>query len=248
GKELLPSKNQACTATIARVINDDAMTEFEVRRLGENDVILDDWQIVTDEEQFELITQWNEDKDTSTIELKGNIPAINARDGIKMVLVETPGPNNSNDASHRVAMERAIKSNQQSMVLYVLNRWQLGISDDQSLLYSIKMAMSKGGREAHDRFVFIINKIDILNPSYNESVASVLSNVKQYLEDNGLINPVVIPVSAELTKLIRIKRFRGEDALTRKQKRDLNILIEQFVEEDDMNLLEHSRHDLPVSV
>ncbi|MEX9967653.1 dynamin family protein [Providencia stuartii] len=243
GKELLPSKNQACTATIARVINDDAMTEFEVRRLGENDVILDDWQIVTDEEQFELITQWNEDKDTSTIELKGNIPAINARDGIKMVLVDTPGPNNSNDNSHRVAMERAIKSNQQSMVLYVLNATQLGVNDDQSLLYSIKMAMSKGGREAHDRFVFIINKIDAYEP-----VASVLSNVKRYLEDNGLINPVVIPVSAELTKLIRIKRFRGEDALTRKQKRDLNNLIEQFVEEDDMNLLEHSRHGLPMSV
>ncbi|MEY0099255.1 dynamin family protein [Providencia stuartii] len=247
GKELLPSKNQACTATIARVINDDAMPEFKVRRLGEDDIILDDWQIVTDEDQFEVIARWNEDKDTSIIELKGNIPAIKARDGIQMVLVDTPGPNNSNDSSHRVAMERAIKSNQQSMVLYVLNATQVGVYDDQSLVNSIKEAMSKGGREAHDRFIFIVNKVDELD-SAKETAASVLSNVKNYLETNGLINPTVIPVSAELTKLIRIKRLYGEEALTSKQRRGLNNLIEQFVEEDDMNLLEHSRHDLPVSV
>ncbi|MFY3770821.1 MAG: hypothetical protein ACQEWL_21140 [Pseudomonadota bacterium] len=76
--------------------------------------------------------------------------------------------------------------------------------------------MSKGGREAHDRFIFIINKIDELDTDKKESVANVLSNVKQYLEENSLINPVVIPVSDELTKLIRIKRFHGENALTRK--------------------------------
>jgi GTPase Era involved in 16S rRNA processing len=247
GKELLPSKNEACNATIARVINEGSMQEFMVRRLGEDGEVIDDWQTVTEEEQLELVSQWNEDKATSTIELKGNIPAIYVRDGIQMVLVDTPGPNNSNDASHRAATVRAINNSQPSMVLYVLNATQLGVDDDNSLLGVIKEAMAKGGREAHDRFIFIANKIDTFDP-VKEPVASVITSVKTYLEKNGIINPVVIPVSAELAKLIRTKRFYGEDALTRKQKGMLNILVEQFVEEEGMNLLERSRNDLPRAV
>lgn len=247
GKELLPSKNEACTATIARVINEDTMQKFMARRLGIEGEVLDDWQNITEEEQLALVGQWNEDEATSTIELKGNIPAINVRDGIQMVLVDTPGPNNSNDASHRAATVRAINNSQPSMVLYVLNATQLGVDDDNSLLGLIKEAMSKGGREAHDRFIFIANKIDMLDPD-KETVISVIKNVKSYLEKNGIINPIVIPISAELAKLIRIKRFYGEDVLSRKQKRTLNSLIDQFVEEEDMNLLERSRNDLSRSV
>ena len=206
GKELLPSKNEACTVTIARLINEDSMEEFMVRRKGEDGAVIDDWQTVTEEEQLELVSQWNEDKATTTIELKGNIPAINVRDGIQMVLVDTPGPNNSNDASHRAATVRSISNSQPSMVLYVLNSTQLGVDDDNSLLGLIRDEMAKGGREAHDRFVFIANKIDTLD-SDKETVASVIINVKKYLEANGIINPIVIPISAELTKLIRIKHF-----------------------------------------
>lgn len=247
GKELLPSKNEACTATIARVINEDSMTNFMVRRLGKDDEVLDQWETVTEDEQLALVERWNEDERTSTIELKGNIPAIYVRDGIQMVLVDTPGPNNSNDASHRAATVRAINGSQPSMVLYVLNATQLGVDDDNSLLNLIKDAMAKGGREAHDRFIFIANKIDMLD-SDKETVSSVVKNVKSYLKNNGIINPIVIPISAELTKLIRIKRLHGEGCLSKKQKRTLNGLIEQFVEEEDMNLLEQSRNDLPRSI
>lgn len=247
GKELLPSKNEACTATIARVINEDSIQEFMVRRLGNEGEVIDDWQTVTEKEQLALVSQWNENELTSVIELKGNIPAIYVRDGIQMVLVDTPGPNNSNDASHRAATVRAINNSQPSMVLYVLNATQLSVKDDRDLLTLIKGAMSKGGREAHERFIFVANKIDTFD-SERETVGSVIKNVKKYLETNGIVNPIVIPVSAELTKLIRIKRYYGEDALTRKQKRSLNGLIDQFVEEEEMNLLEQVREDLPRSI
>lgn len=247
GTELLPSKQQACTATIARVINDDSMSTFNVRRLGNDGVIIDDWQIVEETERLDLITKWNEDKDTSTIEIKGNIPAINTRDGIQMVLVDTPGPNNSRDASHRAATERAIQSSQPSMVLYILNATQSGVDDDKSLLSSIKEAMSKGGREAQDRFIFIANKIDEYD-SDKETVSSAIHALKTYLENNGITNPIVIPASAELTKLIRIKRAYGEELLTNRQKRNLFMLTDQFVNEPDMNLLTRSRDDLSPSV
>ncbi|MAD44262.1 MAG: hypothetical protein CMH98_04580 [Oceanospirillaceae bacterium] len=131
--------------------------------------------------------------------------------------------------------------------LIQVNATQLGVNDDKGLLELIQKAMSDGGREAHDRFIFIANKIDVLD-SERESVSSVIDNVKKYLSDNGILNPLVIPVSAELAKLIRIKRNSGIDALSKKQKRLMNSLIDQFVEEEEMNLLEHVKYDIDRSI
>ena len=243
GKEVLPSKNEACTATIARMINDDSLTAFQARRLNHSAQVLDAWRELSDKDLLLTIEKWNDDEETSKIEVKGDIPEIKLREGIQLAFVDTPGPNNSNDASHRAATVKAINSSQPSMVLYILNSTQLGVEDDKELLDLIRDAMSQGGREAHDRFIFIANKIDMLD-SEKESVSGVINNVKKYLEKNGIINPLVIPVSAELAKLIRIKRNSGEDALTRRQKRLMEGLIDQFVEEDEMNLLEQVKKDI----
>lgn len=257
GRELLPSKNQACTASITRVINDDSKPNFEARRSckvaqdSEEVKLSDDWQEL--EDCSPLIRDWNEEKFpqkegdsennreekyvTSQIEIKGNIPTIHVRDGIQMVFVDTPGPNNSNDLSHNKTTVQAIQGHQPSMVLYVLNATNLGVEDDLSLLNLIRDEMAKGGRKAQDRFVFIANKIDQFDPENDdEPIAKVLENVKAYLQKNGIENPLIIPVSAELCKLIRIAREGAQ--LTRKQQNSLDNLTEQFVEEEGMNLLE----------
>jgi hypothetical protein len=244
GKELMPSKNEACTATIAKIYDHDDMKEFEARRLGCDEQILDEWKLVS----LDLISNWNDDPDTLTIEIKGNIPAINEREGVRLVLIDTPGPNNSRDDTHRRATLRAIKSKQPSMVLYVLNATQLSTDDDKNLLHLIKDAMADGGREAQDRFIFIANKIDNFDPEKGESVANALNNVREYLQRNGILNPIVIPASAELTKLIRMSEFQGRDTLSRKQKGSLNTFVELFFEEDEMNMLTHVKKDIDSSI
>lgn len=236
GKELMPSKNEACTATVVRIVDHDDMDDFLARQLSRENTVLCDWR----KAGVNLIAEWNENKATSTIEISGNIPAIQEREGVRLVLIDTPGPNNSrNDAHGKITA--AIMSDQPSMVLYILNTTQLSANDDQSLLVKIREAMSAGGREAQDRFIFIVNKIDVLDPEKGESVSKVLVNVKNYLVENGIKNPLIIPVSAELTKLLRIEEFEGSGVLSRSQRNNLSSFVDLFTEEQEMNMLEHSK-------
>ncbi|MFT5717149.1 MAG: GTPase Era involved in 16S rRNA processing [Oleiphilaceae bacterium] len=235
GKELMPAKNEACTATIAKISDHDEMEGFMARRTDNQQDMIDDWQ----EADSQLMDKWNNDTETSVIEIKGDVPAIDEREGIRLVLVDTPGPNNSRDAQHRQATTKAITDKNMSMVLYVLNATQLSTDDDKLLLSLIRDAMRSGGREAQDRFIFIANKIDNFDPEKGESVANALANVRTYLQDNGIENPLIVPASAELAKLLRVSRFEGKESLTRSQRGNLTNYTELFIEEADMNMLEH---------
>lgn len=244
GMELMPSKNEACTATISKIYDHDDMPHFEAKRTGHDGEQFSDWV----KADLKLIEEWNSSPDTSLIEIKGNIPTIQERAGIKLVLVDTPGPNNSRDESHRASTIKAIRGKQPSMVLYILNATQLSTDDDKELLDLINEAMAEGGREAQDRFIFIANKIDNFDPEKGESISGALNNVKQYLKVNGLDNPLIIPASAELAKLLRMAEYGGIDSLSRKQKGSLTSFIDLFIEEQDMNMLEHAKDSVDLHI
>ena len=244
GNELMPAKNEACTATIAKIEDYDGMKHFQATRFNTKQERINDWKDIEARERGKktLLEEWNDDEETSLIKIKGDIPAISTREGVRMVLVDTPGPNNSRDAEHKATTVKAIKEKQLSMVLYILNATQLSTNDDSTLLNLIKDTMAQGGREAQDRFIFIANKIDNFDPERGESVESALNNVVNYLKDNGIANPLVIPASAELTKLIRINRYEGKEGLTRSQRGNLGNFVELFTEEEEMNMLNHVKN------
>lgn len=235
GQDLMPSKNEACTATIARIEDCDEIENFTGRRLDASSEVIDDFKEVTKE----ILTEWNEDAQTSILDLKGNIKSVQQTDYAKLVFIDTPGPNNSRDLGHRKTMVDAINRKPLSMVLYVLNATQLNIDDDASLLELVSGTMKTGGRQAQDRFVFIANKIDAFDPEAGESVASALENAKSYLQSNGIENPLIIPASAELAKLIRMAKLNEE--LTRSQRNNLSSYTELFIEEDEMDMLNHAK-------
>jgi len=243
GKELMPAKNEACTATIAKISDHDDETQFTAKRTDHKQDMIDDWQLA----DAKLMERWNDDKNTSIIEIKGNIPAVKERESIRLVLVDTPGPNNSRDSEHRQATTKAISAKNMSMVLYVLNATQLSTDDDKTLLNMIKEAMNQGGREAQDRFIFIANKIDNFDPEKGEFVGKALKNVKEYLQYNGIDNPIIVPASAELAKLLRVSEFEGKDSLTRRQRGDLTNYTDLFIEVPDMNMLEHVKDSISKS-
>lgn len=245
GKELLPAKNEACTATIARIQDDDSAPLFTAQRFDKHGKALSDIK----EASNTLLSAWNEDSQTSRIEVKGNIPTVQQTDECTMVFVDTPGPNNSRNEDHRRITLEAIKSKPLSMILYILNSTQLSTKDDCSLLDQVCETMSAGGRQAQDRFIFIANKIDAFDPEKGESVTRALKNVKNYLQDQdsqgnirGIENPLIIPVSAQLAKLLRIKRNGGN--LTRSEKGDYAKFVDLFVQEPEMNMVEHVKHRL----
>jgi ribosome biogenesis GTPase A len=232
GKDLLPAANEATTATITRVADDKTTSAFRGRRIDK------DGQVVATVEDMELATveEWNRLDDTLLIDIEGNIQAIGKRDDVRLVLTDTPGPNNSQDEEHeRVTMGFVQDSKRNPLILYVLNASQLGTNDDKNLLGLVAEAMRKGGKQSKDRFIFVINKMDVFDPEKGEYLPSVLSRVEKYLVGNGIQNPLIYPVSANLARLIR----KPSDLHSRKERGDYRAMADLFSEEASMNMLQY---------
>lgn len=233
GYDLLPARNEATTATIARISDNDKMNgRFSAKRIGENEKVAD----TTDEATLETIEKWNSLEDTQRIDIEGNILAIKERDSVRLVLTDTPGPNNSQNGDHeRTTMGFIQDSRRNPLILYVLNGSQLATKDDCNLLRLVAETMRKGGKQSKDRFIFVVNKIDAFDPEKGEDLPSVLLRVQKYLAANGIQNPLIYPVSADLTRLIR----KSSDQHTRKERNDYKGMADLFSEDPSMNLLQY---------
>jgi hypothetical protein len=117
----------------------------------------------------------------------------------------------------------------------VLNATQLGTNDDKRLLGLVAETMRKGGKQSKDRFIFVINKMDAFDPEKGEDLPSVLARVHKYLVENGIFNPLIYPVSANLTRLLR----KPQHLHSRKERGELNSMMDMFSEEPSMNLLQY---------
>ena len=228
GQDLLPAANEATTATIAQIIDDKTLGgNFSARRFssaGEEESL--------PEVNIGILRQWNEMPGTQEIELRGNIMSMQPREHVRLVLTDTPGPNNSQDQDHQLKTLSFIKDSKRNpLILYVLNGTQLGTNDDKNLLGVVAETMQKGGKQSKDRFIFVVNKMDAFDPENGENVGAALENVKAYLESNGINHPQIYPVSAQLTRLLR----KHPDALTRKERGEVNTLTDLFLEEPAMN-------------
>lgn len=246
GCELLPALNEATTATIARIYNDKTKEqgEFVLNQISKDRKLLNEnykLHIKNKETNAEanILSTWNKDPNTYCINIDGNILGIDANKNVRLVLTDTPGPNNSQDEEHSKTTMSYIKDSDRSpMILYVLNATQLGINDDKGLLTEISQIMREGGKQSRDRFLFILNKADVFDPEKGENVGSVVENAKQYLRDNGIDNPRVYPVSSQLALLFR-KRALSPDLLTRSERGALTTFEELFIEEDSMDLVQY---------
>ncbi len=192
GKQLMPAANEATTATIVK-IEDVEQDNFSATAYDKSGHIVKDIKAVTLEDMKKL----NNDAMVSTVVLKGKIPFVSSV-GMKLVLVDTPGPNNSRDRSHQEMTYRMIADSDKSLVLYVMNGQQLGINDEKLFLDYICQKMQEGGKQSRERFIFAVNKMDSFKPKDEglDCIDKALTNVKRGLEDRGIKSPNIFPVSA----------------------------------------------------
>lgn len=211
GCELMPAKNEACTATIARIKDVDGKEGFSaICRDTDNNTILEEPKLT-----LEAMEQFNNDPQVAYIDVEGDIPFLSSKE-VSLVLLDTPGPNNSRTEEHKNQTYRIIKERSKPMVLYVLNATQLSTNDDNFLLSAVADAMKVGGKQAKDRFIFAVNKCDTFDTDKGESIDSTLRNVRDYLAQHGIENPNIYPTSAEMAKVIRLSK--SGYALSKKQR------------------------------
>lgn len=196
GKDLLPSESDACTARVTMIkdVKNGECKDFYIS--GQ------DKKIVTEE----LLNELNRENNEGIIEIEGPILGISS-EKINLVLLDTPGPNSSQNEKHKELTDRIINDPNKNMVIYVLNATQFGINDDFELLKNIsKYIKNNNDKESKDRFIFVLNKCDDRKPLTLGSIAKLLEETKEYLGKHAIHNPNIIPVSAELAKLIRMHK------------------------------------------
>ena len=188
-KKLMPAKQEACTATITTIRDTDSDYFSCVAKDKEE-------YIVQKEDNISLsdMERLNANPDVSRIEIEGNIPFVSSED-IDLVLVDTPGPNNSRDPEHKAATYRMLSESSKAVVLYILNATQLAVDDDDRLLKHVADSMKVKGKQSKDRFIFVINKLDDFKKG-EDSVVAAMEKVRDYLKDNGIENANIYPASA----------------------------------------------------
>lgn len=216
GKDILPAKNQACTATMTAIHDSKEAGDGFIGKAwdGEGNLIASCGHLTRKD-----VEEWNQDSQITDIDIWGNISAIKTSRHASLVLVDTPGPNNSQNFEHRKTTFKNIEKSDMSLVLYVMNATQLGVDDDKALLERICKVINEGGRAARDRFLFVLNKIDELNPE-KEPVEQVLANARKYLSEVGIKDARVFPTAAQTTKLARMDRAGQE--LDRRERSHFN--------------------------
>ena len=167
----------------------------------------------------------------SKIRAEGNIPFVESED-VSLVLVDTPGPNNSRDPEHKAATYRMLSESSKAVVLYILNATQLAVNDDYNLLSHVADSMRVGGKQSRDRFIFVVNKLDEFKQG-EDSVDAALNKVRDYLKDNGIENPNVYPASA-LTAL-EIRTLLADNTKFGYSVDMANLKVQRFNEVEEMH-------------
>ena len=230
-KELLPTGNEATTANIVEILDTDRQ-ECEAETYDSKGNIIHIKQNV----DLKRITEFNQDKQVKKVNIYCDIPTVTNGDMVLM-LRDTPGPNNSEDPNHKRITQRIIcpdsedEKTTMSAVLYVMNAANPRVDSDADLLRSIANEMEKGGKQANERFFFVINKVDERLKHENETMERLIENTKTYLEKFSIFNPRIFPVTAYLAECIWKKRA-GEGFQDRRSLRIYNNAIEDFSDEE----------------
>ncbi|KFZ36841.1 hypothetical protein HR45_13630 [Shewanella mangrovi] len=232
GQDLLPAANEATTATIAHIFDDKTKdTDFYGERFDRNDDLIERQDVIV----LETMKIWNKDPETKSIKLSGNIRAIKENNNVRLVLTDTPGPNNSQDPEHqRTTLGFIQDSKRNPLIIYVLNATQLGTNDDSHLLKLVADIMSKGGKQSKDRFLFVVNKMDMFDPERGENIEETLGRVKSYLQENGIHDPNIYPVSSRMAYLLR-----KNGGLTRAEHKDSYCIADLLLEEPSMDFSQY---------
>ena len=242
GNKLMPSKNEACTATITEILDSDNAVGFSAAAYDGDGNVVREIPVLTYEEMDVL----NADEQITRVEAQGNIPFLDSR-SMALKLVDTPGPNNAQNQEHRNTTYRAINNNSNNLILYVLNATQLSTNDDAALLKYVSEQIRKGGKQMRDRFLFVVNKMDQFNPE-EESIEKAIQSARRYLAQYGIQDPQLFPCSAFVALNIRTYFDNIDiDKLTRVEERKLPIaardtlpMIDKLVGYESMHLEQYS--------
>ena len=197
GEEILPEKNEACTARALAVINNQYTKETRAylhKKDGTKGVV----EILSQG----IMEKINADENVEAVLIEKNILSL-ANIKKQVVLIDTPGVNNSEDIRHAKRTEDILKQIQKGIIIYLLNATQLATNDDEILL---QMVLDNIRKKPDVKIIFVLNKIDMLDEE-KESISDAICVAKQYIKSHGLDDIKIFPISALSAKTFRMKLY-----------------------------------------
>lgn len=202
-ERLMPSKQEACTAIITKIKDNDSDSwSAEVYNKGGR--LTETQKSLT----YHTMERLNADEEVSEIRVEGNIPFVTSEE-VSLVLIDTPGPNNSRDPQHKKVQSEFLGKSSKSLVLYIMEG-TFGSDDDNALLHRVADSMDVGGKQSKDRFIFVVNKMDDRRKE-DGATKQTLNRVREYLKRHGIENPNLFPAAALPALNIRIIQNKAEE-------------------------------------
>lgn len=190
GTKLMPSKQEACTAIITRIKDArDGETNWQAEVYDKNGRMIETHEAL----DYPTMERLNSDQKVSLIKMNGDIPFVTA-DDVSLVLIDTPGPNNSRDPEHKKVQSEFLGKSSKSLVLYIMEG-TFGSDDDNALLQRVADSMKVGGKQSKDRFIFVVNKMDDRKKEDGDT-EQTLERIRAYLKKHGVANPNLFPAAA----------------------------------------------------
>ncbi|MGL6168142.1 MAG: dynamin family protein [Fusobacteriaceae bacterium] len=215
GRDLLPSENQACTGKIFEISNLNS-------KLESIETLKDD-EIVSEQIEISSLKNINNDNSVDKIRINTNFFEIKR----KIVLYDTPGVNNYMNENHQKTTYDFLEKNDIKNLIYILNATQIGVVDDKKFLIDLKELMQK----QNNKIYFILNKMDTIDSKYEEK-DEIIKNVKKYLEEIGFKNPILVPTSAQVAKILR--KGMNNNLETRREKIEFKNYIDSYLERNNL--------------
>lgn len=197
-KELLPTMNQACTSKILSILNNNEMQQF-VTHFTYSDGKYE--KVIASSKN--VIERYQSDETITNAVLEGNIKGIHNTHKL-LLLVDTPGINNSQRDDKNVTLEY-LKNLNKGIIVYLINVNQIGTTDDKEILLNIKDLI---GKKREVEIIFVVNKMDKINRTV-ENPKDVINNVYTYLDNAGFDKLNIYPICAAAS-LIFNKVLNGE--------------------------------------
>jgi len=206
GKNISLMQNMAATSKIHTIVSkpfdDGVTTEYDAK-------------IALDASKEDLMSDSGENK---TKKILVSTYFAGHFSGQRLVLLDTPGVNSSENPQHTEITRNYIRSKKYKLMLYVLNATQLGTNDDGEHLEFVSQNLGKS------KIIFVMNKIDSLI-SEDESVEGVIGRQRDFLISKGFKDPIICPVSARAAYLVK----KGQqEQLSRVERRELENFMDKF--------------------
>lgn len=189
GKDIMPRAQEATTSKIVRVTHTNQENIHAIAYNAHDEKVGEEMDI-----DYERMKLWNNNPQITSIQLYCPIPCVKSI-GMRLVILDTPGPNNAHDERHKAVTYGMLNNSPMSLVLFVLNKEQSGVNDEKNLISYVAETMAKGGKLSRERFLFAINRMDTCDPR-RDNIEEDLKHINERLETYGISVPNLFPVAA----------------------------------------------------